>query len=91
MSLMNAALQHTTQFPISVKTVQRAVAELRDIDRIRILEGNYIATPSSKNSKCHFHKKCPLWKMLVTGYMLNLAPLALLSTVKTTIFLLKAD
>ena len=47
MSLMKAALQHTTQFPISVKAVQRAVAELRDIDRIRILEGNYIATPSA--------------------------------------------
>ena len=55
MSLMNAALQHTTQFLISVKAVQRAVAELRDIDRIRTLEGNYIATPSSKNSKYHFH------------------------------------
>ena len=91
MSLMKAALQHTTQFSISVKAVQRAVAELRDIDRIRILEGNYIATPSSKNSKCHFHKRGPLWKMLVTGYMLSLAPLALLSAVKTTISLLKAN
>ena len=75
MSLMKAALQHTTQLPISVKAVQRAVAELRDIDRIRTLEGNYIATPSSKNSKYHFH----------------IAPLALLSAVKTTISLLKAD
>ena len=91
MSLMKAALQHTTQFPISVKAVQRAVAELRAIDRIRTLEGNYIATPSSKNSKYHFHKKDPLWKMLVAGYMLSLAPLALLSAVETTTSLLKAD
>ena len=91
MSLMNAVLQHTTQFPISVKAVQRAVAELRDIDRIRTLEGNYIATPSSKNSKYHFHKKWPPWNMLVTGYMLSLAPSALSSAVKTTIFLFKAD
>ena len=91
MSLMKAALQHPTQFPISVKALQRAVTELRDVDRIRTLEGNYIATPSIKNSKYHFHKNYPLWKMLVTGYMLSLAPLALLSAVKTTISLLKAD
>ena len=71
MSLMKAALQHTTQFPISVKAVQRAVAWWRDIDRIRTLEGNYITNLSSKNSRYQLHKKCPLWRMLVAGYMLN--------------------
>ena len=39
MSLMKAALQHTTQFPISVKAVQRAVSELRDTYR-KIIDGN---------------------------------------------------
>ena len=43
MSFTKAALQHTTQFPISVRAVQRTVAELRDIHRILTLEGNYIA------------------------------------------------
>jgi len=39
MSLMKAALQHTTQFPISVKAVQRAVSELRDTYR-KIIDGH---------------------------------------------------
>ena len=39
MSLMKAALQHTTQFPIKVKSVQRAVSELRDTYR-KIIDGH---------------------------------------------------
>jgi AAA ATPase domain len=38
-SLMKAALQHTTEFPIKTKSVQRAVSELRDTYR-KIIDGH---------------------------------------------------
>jgi chromosome segregation ATPase len=46
--------------------------QLNNYSHIRILQGEYIGNISNKNSKYHFKRKCPSWKMLVGEYVLNL-------------------
>ena len=71
------------------RTINTLNTQLSKYDRIRVLEGNYIAIPSSKGSKYHFHKKCPGWKMLVGEYMLNLDPSRAVVSSKDATFFIK--
>lgn len=71
------------------RTINTLNTQLFKYDRIRVLEGNYIAIPSSKGSKYHFHKKRPGWKMLVGKYTLNLDPSRAVIISKDATFFIK--
>lgn len=71
------------------RTITSLNTQLTKYEQIRVLEGNYIAIPSSKGSKYHFHKKCPGWKMLVGEYMLNLDPSRAVVSSKDPTFFIK--
>ena len=71
------------------RTINTLNTQLSKYDRIRVLEGNHTAIPSSKGSKYHFHKKCPGWKMLVGKYMLNLDPSRAVVSSKDATFFIK--
>ena len=71
------------------RTINTLNTQLSKYDRIRVLECNYIAIPSSKGSEYHFHKKRPGWKMLVGKYTLNLDPSRAVIISKDATFFIK--